>query len=353
MRDGILVLKCCREIAAVFCAIALTAPIAHARTAQSCSPFGDPPATVFSAPIPLCTGGTLLGPWSDGDGTNRYSCLYEPAAAGTNNPLPMVVFLHPSLGTSDTIQFADLLGRIDTADLSADPSKPGFIVLAPEGRNTTHFYTAPDATGTGWDNWYRQLTPDLQAAPENVDAATIDHFIAEEVATGKVDANRIYLTGWSNGAAMAYIYGLNRNNIAAIGVYSAPDPWRFSVDPCEQLPVLAVKGKKRQIPISNPRVPTYQVHNGCDLAGFCPNSKRMEKQLRKIGVPVTDQIVGLATDPANPQNQQPAKSCFAVCGSNPNGDNNNGRGVQNHSRWPTQWTQSILDFFRDHPLSAQ
>ena len=39
---------------------------------------------------------------------------------------------------------------------------------------------------------------------ENADAATIDHFIAAEVTTENVDTRRIYVSGWSNGAAMGF-----------------------------------------------------------------------------------------------------------------------------------------------------
>ena len=343
-----------RTLAAILgAAILVTSGGAAQAAGKSCGPFGDPPASIISTTVPRCPNGTLLGPWQDSDGTDRYSCLYEPPSAGMNNQLPMVVFLHPSLADADSIQFTNLQSFMDTADVSGNASRPGFTILAPQGRNITHFYTSPDATGLGWDNWYRQFGPDQPGNAQNVDAATIDHFIAAEVATGKVDQNRIYITGWSNGAAMAYIYGLNRANIAAVGVYSAPDPWRFSIDPCEQLPVASMPKKNRQIGIANPHVPTYQVHNGCDIVGLCPNAERMEKQLRKIGVPVTDQIIGLPKDPTNPANQQSAKKCFAVCGSNPNGNNTNGKGNANHLRWPTDWTQSMLDFFRTHPLNAQ
>jgi len=265
----------------------------------------------------------------------------------------MIIFLHPSLSTADSLEFTNLQSFMETANVSGTPDKPGFIILAPEGRNTTHQYTSPDATGLGWDNWYRQFGPDQSGNAENVDAATIDHFVAAELATGKVDSNRIFLTGWSNGAAMAYIYGLNRFNIAAIGVYSAPDPWRFSIDPCQQLPVGSKPRNIHQVLVPNTHVPTYQVHNGCDIVGLCPNAERMEAQLKRLGVSVTDQIIGLAKDPTNPADQQAASKCFAVCGSNPNGSLSNGNGSANHSRWPTEWTQSILDFFRDHPLGAR
>ena len=182
-----------------------------------CTPFGNPPQTLLADIKPTCTGGKLLGPWNDSDGTARYSCLYEPSQASPKAQLPLVVYVHPSETDADSIVVTDLVDLIKTANLNDDPTRPGFIMLAPEGRNITHLYGPPgttDSQGPGWDNWYRQLAPagvtiDGTTYPENVDAATIDQFIAQEVATGKVDTNRIFLTGWSNGSSMAFLYGLS------------------------------------------------------------------------------------------------------------------------------------------------
>jgi predicted esterase len=330
------------------------APVALAASSR-CTAYGDAPATVIGNTIPTCPGGTLLGPWQDGDASKRYACMWAPASVSTSNPLPMVVFLHPSLSTADVITVTNLIDFMNTYVLSGDAAHPGFIILAPEGRNTTHYYAPVDQTGFGWDNWYRQFQPTdgSDGLPaENVDAATIDHFIAAMVATNEVDSNRIYLTGWSNGAAMAYIYGLNRASIAAVAVYSAPDPWAFSVDPCEQHPVAHRAKNRRQIQVVAPQVPTYQVHNGCDLAGLCPNTERMERRLRHAGVLAMDQIIGSPKTPLDPGNQDPERRCIKRCGKSANGSGNNGLGAANHARWPTDWTQSMLDFFAAHPLGS-
>src|SRR5439155_4991913 len=88
------------------------------------------------------------------------ACLYEPASASAARPLPLVVYLHPSLFTADTIPFAtNLLAFRESANVSGDPALPGFILLAPWGRATPHFYPAPADQGTRWDYWYRQLDP--------------------------------------------------------------------------------------------------------------------------------------------------------------------------------------------------
>src|SRR5262245_44605731 len=162
-----------------------TAVAIPAGAAAQCSPFGNAPrAIVPDATQTTCNGGTMMTPWADPDGTQRIACLYEPAAASPTNPLPLVVYIHPSLFTADTISVAtNFLRSLDTANVSDDPARPGFIVVAPEGRATTHYYPTPDDQGTGWDNWYRQLdrlgrdvTVGDVTYPQNVDAATIDHF---------------------------------------------------------------------------------------------------------------------------------------------------------------------------------
>jgi len=199
---------------------------------SQCGPFGNPPAevqhgffaTFVSDHNPVCFGGQILGPWKDSSGSERYACLYEPKSAGADNPLPLVVFLHGSIASADSVLATGLRGRTETADLGN--AKPGFILLAPEGRETTHYYPGTDAKGLGWDNWYRQLSAAGDVAisgatwKENPDAAAIDHFVDEEVGTGKVDRKRIYVMGWSNGAAMAILYALERPQIAAAAVYS-------------------------------------------------------------------------------------------------------------------------------------
>ncbi len=339
----------------VLCAI--TSATATAR-ADTCSPFGNAPRPVTPNNEPVtCYPGTTLPGWTDADGNARTACLYEPAAASAANPLPMIVYLHPSLFTADTLPaVTNILDFQDTADLTGDPARPGFIVIAPEGRSTQHFYPSPDDTGTGWDNWYRQIdkkgrdvTVGDVTYPLNVDVATIDHYVDAEVATGKVDTRRIYVTGWSNGAAMGFLYGLNRAGIAAAAVYTAPDPFEAFNDPCPQTPVSRRARSDGEIRLTNKRLPVYHVHNACDIAGICPNGEFLLSQLLDIRVRFTDLIINDDETPADPQ------MCDAACGTNPDGDVNFAdnpegytRGSQNHTRWPKSQTQGMLDFFRDH-----
>lgn len=322
-------------------------------SADACGPFGNPPARIIKSVKPNCPNGVRLGPWSDADGTPRYACLYAPPRASPAKPLPLVVYLHPSLATADSASNAtNLLGFLKTANVSDDPAHPGFILLAPQGRDTAHQYPWPDRTGTGWDIWYRQLNPSGAVKVgdriygENADAAAIDHFIAAVAADGKVDRNRIYLTGWSNGGSMAYLYGLNRPAIAAVGVYSSPSPFQMKPDACPQAPVAAHPADDREVRVYNPALAAYQVHNSCDIGGICPNVLFFERQLTALGGNDHDTIID--------RNQRATPECDAFCGSDPGGGLRNPLaamlGMAHHLRWPRPWTAAMLNFFRRHPL---
>jgi hypothetical protein len=319
-----------------------------AAATTGCTPFGDSPQTLLSDPVPTCLGGTLLGPWNDSDGTARYACLYEPASASVSNPLPLLVWLHPSLVTADSITSTNLLSFQD--DFSLAPGTTGFVVLTPEGRDTTHFYPAPDNEGPGWDNWYRQFSPGAitiggQSYPENVDAATIDYFIKVVQARGSVLTDKTFVSGWSNGSAMSYLYALNRPNVNSIAVYSAPDPFEAFNDPCPQTPVENDPASISEIAVPNPQIQSYQVHNSCDIAGLCPDSEMVISQVATIGAnPDVDVIIGAL--------KQQVGFCDPACGTDPDGSSSSIPGVTvgslNHLEWPLTWTEPMLTFLATH-----
>jgi predicted esterase len=331
---------------------------AGALAASRCGPFGDPPAKVdrgFFADFvtdhsPVCFRGKLLGPWRDADGDERYACLYEPESASASAPLPMLIFLHGSMATADTILVTNLLKFRNRADLGE--GRTGVIILAPEGRYTDHYYPSPDNRAVGWDNWYRQLNPagDVTVSgtiyKENADAAAIDHFADEEIATGKVDRNRVYITGWSNGAAMAILYALDRPQMAAAAVYSAPNPFGAFDDPCQQTPVDHPPSGNKEIQVFNPHVPIMHVRNSCDIGGICPNGNELAGELRALKIDLDDVILDSSSNPVN--------ACDSSCGTNTDGGGDVGfigssRGLKNHVFWPKSWTERMLDFLKAHP----
>jgi dienelactone hydrolase len=340
------------SVLALAIAVATGARAGEPSAANACGPFGNRPATILGASRPTCGSGKLLGPWKDGDGTDRYACVYRPASMKPGRRLPLLVYLHPSLFGTWTVDHTNLLDLQGGTSLGGGP---GYIVLAPQGRDTTHYYPWPDARGVGWDNWYRQLSPagDVKIGktvyPENVDAATIDHFIAETARVGNVDTRRIYVTGWSNGAAMGVLYALNRPDIAAVAVYSGPDPFGALEDPCHQKPAGDAPANDAEVRIHNLRVPVMSVHNACDIVGTCPNAEKLVAELHSAGVSIEDVIVD--------SNGKRVAACVDYCGTDPNGGltllhNPMGwlLGVHRHERWPSQWTPAMLEFFRAHPL---
>jgi predicted esterase len=324
-----------------------------------CSPFGNPSAQVdrgwfarvVTAGNSVCLGGTLLGPWTDRDGDARYACLYEPPRAGEREPLPMLVFLHPSETSAYSVILTGLVGLIDKGNLGEE--NPGFILLAPQGRYTTHLYPGYDSNALGWDNWYRQLSPTGAVAiggatyDENTDAASIDHFVDEMIAKGKVDRKRIYMMGWSNGAAMALLYALNRPWVAAAAVYSAPDPFSALFDVCTQTPVAVAPAGDGQARVFNPRVPLMHVRNDCDIGGICPNGSRFAARVRALGGSIEDVIID--------SSGRRIPACDDSCGTDEMADGQIGtvaglRGMARHLRWPAQWNELMLSFLRRHPL---
>jgi pimeloyl-ACP methyl ester carboxylesterase len=208
-------------------------------------------------------------------------------------------------------------------------------MLLVAGRDTEHFYPFPDDVGLGWDNWHRNL--DRTSPTLNVDVATIDHFIAETKQRGIVDDRRVYLSGWSNGAAMAQLYGLNTPGIAAAAVYSAPDPFDDATDPCPQKA------------FGNNRLALMHVGNHCDIIGICDSSAALMRDLGSRGLanPVVDVRVNALL--------QEVQGCSAE--SSCRAPENFGNlielgdiGAVNHLRWPYGYTDRMLTFLRDNPL---
>jgi dienelactone hydrolase len=340
-------------------------------TRNGCNPFGNAPRPVepffddLWGPTCIGQGGRKMAEWQDSNGNTRESCLYLPKAASTDHKLPLVIYLHPSIAGPDmSLPITNVRAQLNTADLTGDPARAGFIMVAPYGRVTDRFYPFPDqGMSPGWDNWYRQVNPagrdiDGQHYVENVDIASIDHYVAEVLATGMVDTSRVYVMGWSNGSAMATLYVLNRPNIAAAAIYSSPDPFQAFDDPCPQMPVTTYPKDDTQLQLTAPQVPIYQIHNDCDIGGICPNSDLLASSL-------ADHHAGTMTMLMIDSFEEETGACLDACGTDPTAAYSSAFDLQtdlanlpgltlgtlNHLRWPDVWTDSMFRFLRDHPLA--
>ncbi|MCG2798497.1 MAG: hypothetical protein L6367_08150 [Cellulomonas sp.] len=152
------------------CAIGLAAP------AQATAP------THRSGSCSLPVGRTTLTVTSGG--LDRTAVVYRPATRTTR--LPVVLDLHGSGSTS--VEQLDRSGLEKTADSS------GFLVVAPQGAIVS---------GTGY-SWNVPHVTTAADAPD--DEAFLSALIDTLVATGCVDATRVYATGYSGGGRMISQY---------------------------------------------------------------------------------------------------------------------------------------------------
>jgi polyhydroxybutyrate depolymerase len=130
--------------------------------------------------------GTTHGTWNFG-GQERTFRLFIPFGIKAGEKVPLVVALHGGLGSGD--QFAAASGF---ESLARDE---GFVVVFPDGVGNT--WNGGGCCG--------------QAARQNIDdvgflAALIDLLVRE----APVDASRVFMTGHSNGAIMAFRFGCER-----------------------------------------------------------------------------------------------------------------------------------------------
>lgn len=88
--------------------------------------------------------------YTDHQGTPRTACLIVNNASTSESPLPMLVWLHPSLYSSDsTFASTGFEAYSLTQSINSETNVVGFHILLPEGRNTEHYYPAPDNVGLG------------------------------------------------------------------------------------------------------------------------------------------------------------------------------------------------------------
>ena len=151
----------------------------------------------------------------DREGTPRYGCVFSPSGYRDRLPLPLVVFFHNEVDNPTAIhRRTRLRKRYGKLDLSGDPERPGFLILAPQARRIGHLL---------------RFDTDYTAA-DNVDIETVDKFIDKLVAAGEVDSERIYAIGEARGGEMAALYAMVRSDrIAAFATFATDaSPFRWN-----------------------------------------------------------------------------------------------------------------------------
>ena len=258
--------------------VGLSAPLPACSAATPCTRVAaelDVPTITTATEVPVCDNAV----WNERYthtvlGFERHACIYRPPGAATMSPRPLLVWFHPGgEGSADLAQSeTGLLAKAANYDLSGDPLRPGFILVAVQGRNL-RFPTTEPRDGQHHDFYFR----DLSVPSTNPDIANADALIDALVQEGVVDTNRIYVSGWSNGGFFSQLYAVARhdtatpggNRVAAAAVFAAANPFSgITWDPFNETP--AADGAACQYP-DPPAidVPIQIVYRTADAAVAC------------------------------------------------------------------------------------
>lgn len=126
-------------------------------------------------------------------GLTRTYDLFVPNTGG--KPMPLVVMLHGGGGNSKEAAYS--------TQWLAKAMKEGFGVVFPNGVRPDP--TQPASFGDNSQTWNDGSIRSLYAVEKNIDdAGFIRALVADLIRAYPVDRNRVYATGFSNGAAMAF-----------------------------------------------------------------------------------------------------------------------------------------------------
>jgi len=180
------------------------------------SPGGGDDAPGGDAPVPPDAGpcgvrGGMRGLSSREvviDGLERTYLVYLPPAAAPKAPLPLV-FVHHGYTMSGRNMF-------DVTEYAALADAEGIAVVFPDGQGGPNTNLAPWNVGTG-------VCPSLIGPPPVAtgdDFAFLDAMTADVAADQCIDAQHVFVTGFSMGGYFSHHAGCMRPEIRAIGPHS-------------------------------------------------------------------------------------------------------------------------------------
>lgn len=144
------------------------------------------------------------------DGQKRTYKLHIPPSYDDINHMPLVVVLHGYMGSSMLVE--------RKTNMSNKGDEEGFIVAYPNGAQKLRFLRG----------WNAGFSHGLAVLTKMDDTGFIRALIKKLQSTLKIDSNRIYVTGHSNGGTMSYRIGAELSDIvAAIGVNAGSIGGRF------------------------------------------------------------------------------------------------------------------------------
>jgi poly(3-hydroxybutyrate) depolymerase len=167
------------------------------------------------------------------EGRQRSYLVHVPPRAGRSTPLPVVIMFHGGGGSAES-------ARRETGwDRKAD--RDGFLAVFPEG-------TPPDPSRPGRfignpQTWNDGSARDLAAVRLGTpDVSFVEALIKDLQTRCLVDERRIYATGFSNGASMAFRVARERADLVAAIAPVAGTDWLTGVQPARAVPLLYITG---------------------------------------------------------------------------------------------------------------
>ena len=146
------------------------------------------------------------------NGTQRSYILYVPQNFDSTDPTPLVFNFHGFGGNAET--------QLARANLRPLADRDGVILIYPNG-----------SILDGDQSW-NVLLPSATNKSDADDFGFIDAILERETARLNIAADRVYATGYSNGAGFSYALACQRNqNIAAIAPVSGA-MWYPMVESC-------------------------------------------------------------------------------------------------------------------------
>jgi poly(3-hydroxybutyrate) depolymerase len=256
---------------------------------------------------PACRGAEVLE-WKDGDGSPRYACVISPKNVELRAPLPLVVFFHGAHDDPTSVDKKTTLRRLGGRfDLTADPARAGFIVLAVQGRAIQ-----AGRQGATFDAAYTET--------DNVDVAAVDHFMGALDARKLIDRRRIYTLGNGAGGLMAATYAMVRaDRVAASAVFASDAP-------------------RAEWQCTEPTPPMMVAYRACDTVVPCESVERWLRARETSSVEVAALRLGVA------DGDEPLCTVRNKCTER--------KGAAQHARWPRAREEDILRFFKRHSLAV-
>lgn len=167
------------------------------------------------------------------DGTQRAYVIHVPEDYTPAQRWPVVVMFHGGGG--------DAAAAIRSTGWDREAEDEGFLAVFPQGTASAQSRRGIRGDTRFWNDGSNRES--IAAARDNVDdIAFVTRLLADLESRYTIDTTRVYATGFSNGAGMAFRVARELStDFAAVAPVAGAD-WRAEVDPIRPVPLLYITG---------------------------------------------------------------------------------------------------------------